>query len=371
MKIKLLRFAVILGRFVLNLLYKIMKIKKTKQKKVVLLSRQSNEKSLDFRILENALKDANYNVVCMCRFIEKKLISKINYCFYMLKVMNNLADSKICITDGYSIPVSLLNHKNDLIIIQIWHASGATKKFGYQVLGTEEGTDPKIAKIMRMHYNYDYVLAPSKKTGEFFSKAFNVDANKIKIIGLPRIDYLNKKDDELKSKFLRNYPECNNKKIVLYVPTFRKNNSVNTKELIENINKEKYKLIIRKHPLDMDKLDEENIVDNYYDTMFLLKIADYVITDYSAIAYEASIFNKPLYFYVYDIDEYKEKRGLNVDLTKEMRNATFKDAKALSKALEEKYDINELYKFRKKYMEVYNQNNIERLIKLIDNECKM
>ena len=130
MKIKLLEFAVILVRFFLNILYAIMKLKKTKANKVILLSRQSNEKSLDFRILENALKNAGYNVVCMCRFIDKSLTDKIKYCFYMLKIMNNLSDARVCITDGYSIPVSLLNHKDELIIIQMWHASGATKKFG-------------------------------------------------------------------------------------------------------------------------------------------------------------------------------------------------------------------------------------------------
>lgn len=368
MKVKLLECAVIIVRFFLNLLYTIMKLKKTKANKVVLLSRQSNEKSLDFKILENALKNAGYNVVCMCRFIDKSLTDKIKYCFYMLNIMNNLSDAKVCITDGYSIPVSLLNHKDELIIIQMWHASGATKKFGYQVLGTKEGTNPKIAKIMRMHYNYNAVLAPSKKTGEFFSKAFNIEESKIEIIGLPRIDYLNKKEDNLKEKFLKDYPECNNKKIILYVPTFRKNNSVNKKELIENINKEKYKLIIRNHPLDKDKLDEENIVKNDYDTMFLLKIADFVITDYSAIAYEASIFDRPLYFYLYDIEEYSKNRGLNVDLSKEMKDATFKNAKDLALALEKEYNYEELYRFRNKYMEIYNQNNVEKLIRFINSK---
>ena len=55
MKIKLLNFFVIIGQFILNLIYSVMKLKKTKNK-VLLLSRQSNKKSLDFNLLEESLK---------------------------------------------------------------------------------------------------------------------------------------------------------------------------------------------------------------------------------------------------------------------------------------------------------------------------
>ena len=56
------------------------------------------------------------------------------------------------------------------------------------------------------------------------------------------------------------------------------------------------------------------VVDKKYNTFDLLRIADYIITDYSAVAFEASILNKPIYFYVYDIEDYKKTRGLNIDL---------------------------------------------------------
>ena len=45
---------------------------------------------------------------------------------------------------------------------------------------------------------------------------------------------------------------------------------------------------------------------------------DRVITDYSAVAVESLVTEKPLYFYVYDIDEYEEKVGLNVNPVVEM-----------------------------------------------------
>lgn len=368
MKIKLLNFFVIIGQFILNLIYSVMKLKKTKNK-VLLLSRQSNKKSLDFSLLEESLKKhKNIKIVCMYKMIGKSFISKIGYCFYMLRIMNNLANSKVCIIDGYSIPISLLKHKKDLVIIQMWHASGATKKFGYQVVDKKEGASLEITKIMKMHKNYDYVLAPSKKTGEIYSEAFNIPEDKIVYIGLPRLDYLKdrSKDNKLKEEFLKAYPKYLNKEIILYVPTFRKGKEISSYDLISKINNEKYGLIIRKHPLDIEKEDNDFIVDKRFETMDLLKIADIIITDYSAIAYESCILNKPLYFYVYDIMEYIENRGLNIDIAKEMREATFKKAETLVKSIESNmYNYSQLYDFRDKYVEVYKKNNTEELTKFI------
>ena len=367
MKIKVLQVLISIVRIILNLIYGLMKVRKTKNK-IVFVSRQSDDKSLDFKLLEEELRknEKDIEIKFFCKKLGKGFIKKISYCIYILRVMNNLANAKICITDGYSIPVSLLKHKKSLTIIQIWHASGATKKFGYQAIDTKEGSNAKVAKIMRMHYNYDYVLAPSKRTAEIFAAAFNVSKDKMKIIGLPRIDYLRKNANKLKEDFYSEHPAYKNKEIILYVPTFRKGKTADANELIRKTNKDKYGLIIRKHPLDSEKIEPEYLVDSKYDTMDLLKIADFIITDYSAIAYEASVLNKPLYFYVYDIDEYKNNRGLNVNLAKEMKEATFKKIDSIIKSIEnDRYNYSDLDNFKKKYVEVYNKDNVKELINLI------
>ena len=64
-----------------------------------------------------------------------------------------------------------------------------------------------------------------------------------------------------------------------------------------------------------------------------MKIADVIITDYSACEFEASVLLKPLYFFVPDYDEYSSERGINVDLKKEMPSATFENAEELVNAI--------------------------------------
>ena len=368
MKVILLSIAVKIAKIFLNIVYGIMKLRKTKQQ-VLLLSRQSDGESLDFKLIREALEEDGISIVKLYKMIHKGILSRIGYALYMFKIMWNLSVSKVCIIDGYSIPISLLSHKKELKIIQMWHASGATKKFGYQALDTKEGAKRSTAVIMQMHKNYDYILAPSEKTGEFFAEAFNSSKDKIRIIGLPRIEYIKKEDTDLKENILLEYPNLRDKKIVLYVPTFRKNKYINAKDLIENLDKEKYGLIIRKHPLDDENIPEEYTVSKKYMTNDLLKISDYIVTDYSAIAYEALVTGKPILFYLYDIDDYKNVRGLNVDLEEEMKKESFRNVKDLVSAIESgEYDYEELERFRQKYVTVIKENNIEKFKELVK-EC--
>ena len=274
----------------------------------------------------------------------------------------------MCIIDGYSIPVSLLKHKKSLKVIQIWHASGALKKFGYQSLNKKDGRSEDIAKIMNMHKNYTYVLAPSKTTAEFYKEAFNVTDEQIVINGLPRLDYILEEDINKKEEFFKEYPDYKNKKTILYVPTFRKDVDIseNLEELTQRVNFEKYNLIIQLHPLDKNKETNQYVVDNKYSTFDLLKIADYIITDYSALSFETSILDKPLFFYVFDIEEYEQTRGLNIDLFKEMNYATSKNIdEIISKIEKDDYDYIALEDFKTKYLGEDYKNNTEKLVNFI------
>lgn len=223
---------------------------------------------------------------------------------------------------------------------------------------------------MKMHKNYSHVIAPSEVTANFYSEAFGIEKEKLVINGLPRLDYILRgtPNDKKIKEFYKKYPKFKNKnkKTILYVPTFRKGSDgvKEAQKLIDRVNFAKYNLIIKLHPLDKNSKAYKYMVNKRYNTYDLLKIADYIITDYSAVAFEASILNKPIYFYVYDIENYKKTRGLNVDLFKEMESSTSKDIKEIMKSIEKnKYNYQELRKFRNKYME---ENYCNTTIKLVD-----
>lgn len=348
----------------LRCIYAPVKLRRTKNR-ITIISRQSRKKSLDVDLLSDYIRrnypDAECNV--MVRFMEPGIGNRVGYCFHMLSQMWNIAASKVVVLDGYCICASVLTHKQDLVIVQMWHALAAIKKFGYQALDKESGHSSEIAEIMCMHRNYDYVLAPSETVGATFCEGFDVTGDKIRLLGLPRIDKLvearadNPESEAFRQKVRTEYGVAENQEIVLYAPTFRKGRPVEVASLMNAFEDSRFRLIVKLHPL----YDEANVSDRTYSTYEWLRACDRVITDYSALGVEASITGKPVYFYVYDIDEYKEQTGLNVDPLVEMPGASARDAGQLASLMAKPYDYDALREFRDKYISVETENCTQKL----------
>ena len=368
-------FVVNLGKIFLNFIYSIIKLLPVK-KQILLVSMQSNEPSLDFHLLVEEMKTQDHTIhyVFLCKKMESSLKRKIDYVKYVLgmigyvfKAMYYLATSQVCIAESYCVPVSILKHKKSLKIIQIWHSSGAVKKFGYQCLDTEEGKSKKIAQLMCMHKNYDYVIAPSEITRQMFSEAFGIEKEKVIKLGLPRLEYITNPKYDKSKEIYEAYPELKDKKVILYVPTFRKGKNVDLSEIFNYpINKNEYKLIIKLHPLENANVPEEYLIDSKYTSFDLIKIADYIITDYSILSVEASLLEKPIFLYLYDLKEYNKNRGLNINLEQELKTFTSKNFNDIMRKIEkEDYDIQEIKNYQNKYIEVDTMHTIEKLAKFI------
>lgn len=350
----------------LAIIYAPLKLFRTKNQ-IVYLSRQSNDKSIDMLLLEQAIRneDSSVKQVFRLKMIDEGIVAKIKYCFSVIGDMYYLATSKVAILDTYSITVSCLKHKKDLKVIQMWHALGAIKKFGLQSVGTKDGRDESISNAMNMHKNYDYVLAPSPATALFYMEAFGVDNSRIKICPMPRVDAITDGNAKVNEFYSLN-PGLSHKKIVLYLPTFRDREAYIANMLkTEMKDKQDLALLISPHPLSKVDADSEYSPNGNFSSMDLMKLADVVITDYSACAFEAALLMKKLYFFVPDYKQYEQERGLNINLFDEMAGATFEEAQPMVESIiNDDYDMNQLYSFKEKYV-ANNANNSEVLAKFI------
>lgn len=373
------RLIIFLGKIFLNFIYLFFKVFPTK-KQIVYISMQSDNKSLDFKLLSEKIekRDSTIKQVFLCKKMKsglEKTTDYISYVFnmisYSFKAMYYLSTSRLCITESYCVPISILKHKKQLKIIQIWHASGAVKKFGYQILDKGEGKASRIAKAMCMHKNYDYVIAPSEETKKVFSEAFNISQEKIIKLGLPRLEYISDPKYDRTEEFYKDYPNYRNKKIILYVPTFRKGKNIDLTEIKNyNLDKYKYRMIIRLHPLENASIPDECDINSKYSTYDLIKIADYIITDYSILSVEASLLNKPIFLYLYDLDDYNKNRGLNIDLPKELKTFTTKSFGDIMNKIENNdYNMEEIRKFRNKYIDINTENTTSELAQFILSLC--
>ena len=355
MKNIILIIGITILKFIANIIYCLYKLLPIRNQ-IVMITRQSNDSTLDFQLLENYIKqkDKDIKIVILSKKLEKGVYNKIKYTLYILKIMYYLSTSKLCVIDSYCIPVSILKHKKRLKVVQIWHASGAVKKFGYQILDKKEGSNSLIAKLMCMHKNYDYVIAPSEITENVFSEAFDVPKDKIARFGLPRLEYIVNPVYDKSNEIYKQYPYLKDKKNILYIPTCRKNKETNLKELLNyNLDEKKYNLIIKLHPLDKTIVPDKYLVDEKIKSFDLIKIADYIITDYSVLSIEASILNKPIFFYLYDEEEYEKNRGLNINGKKELKSFTSKRfSDIMTKIEKEDYNMKQLNEYKSKYIEV-------------------
>ncbi len=349
--------------------------------KVTIISRESDEKTLDIAMLEEELKSRGIETETMTKLFtkDKSAGDLAGYLGTVAKQEAAILKSDVVVLDTYNIPVSMLPRIGRTKVIQMWHALSAVKKFGWQTVGSEDGTSERTATLMRMHKGYDYVIAPSDATADIFAEAFRTDRSKIVKLGLPRIDYINSAvsgDARFKTfgAIYALYPELaksNDKKIVLYVPTFRRDGLPDIKGLAEALDPEKYALIVSLHPLyrpDEELPQADHIIyEENISSFNLLGVADIIISDYSSMVVEATLADKPLYLYTYDIDQYSETTGLNMDFeTEAIGKYVFRDAASLAKALSEPYDIEALRAFRNKYIEVDTENCTGQLADFIE-----
>ena len=341
-------------------------IKEKKKGKVAIMSRESDTKSKDIIMLEEELLKRGLEVRTLTKLLTKDKGKEeyLSYAGHMMSQAAAMVWADVVVVDTYIVPVCMLPHTGLTKVIQMWHALGAVKKFGWQTVGSDDGSPEKTAKLMRMHKGYDYVIAPSDATAAFFAEAFRTDPGKIVKLGLPRADYIldvTRGDGRYKAMgaVYALYPHLasSDKTVVLYVPTFRRGSQPDVKGLADALDPEKYELIVRLHPLYKAEgelpqakhvIYEENIP-----TYDLLACADAVISDYSSLVVEATIADKPIYLYTYDIDSYSKSTGLNMDFTREaIADYVFTDAEALAAAMDKTYDMEALKAFRDKYIEV-------------------
>lgn len=362
----------------LRVIYAILKLFKTDDHKILMLSRQTDTKSLDFKMIEEDIHNRykKYKVVILTKKLTRK--NFIAYYFHIYKQMYHLATSKVCLIDTYIIPVSVLKHKKDLTIIQLCHGVGNLKKFGYQTLDNESGKGRHLSELMNMHKGYDYLISTSKKTSEFYSEAFNISTDKMINLGSPKIDYILNIDSK-KDEILKKYPHLKDKPVILYVSTFRTYEDDYLKKFVEAAPLDKYNIIMHIHPVaykyhpDIDKYITDDRIYRCKDipTVDLLSVVDYAITDYSSFVFESAILEKPTYLYVNDYDKYIEKNGLNVDIFKEFPGLVFKDPKELFKHIEnDKYDSSIIKKFKEKYIEITDGTSTKKIVDFIITKTK-
>lgn len=290
------------------------------RKRVALLSRQSSTLSLDFSMLKKELE--RRQIPCVSCTAALKTSNLGRYTISLLLQVWYAMTSSVVVVEGYVPAVSIPRKRKGVHVIQIWHALGAIKKFGYAALDTPAGRSTRSARIGHMHRNYDYIIAGGPGAIRAYAESFCYPPARVITLGLPRVDYLFRQSQKPMSDVMSQLISPNT---VLYAPTLR-THTESVDWLVKNIHELAnacafcgMNLLVAFHPLTKNVPTQEfshehNVVfAGKVRTLDLLPYVTAVITDYSAVAFCAGIVDTPVYFYVPDIDEYRKSPGLFID----------------------------------------------------------
>lgn len=192
-------------------------------------------------------------------------------------------------------------------LVQLWHGVGLKQ----------------MSKIS--HITYDYFISTSNWTNETnFKNIFS--AKEFLNCGYPRNDIFCQEEEKLDFLFcdkdiLKTILKNKDKKIILYAPTHRENNNsiaLNFDSLNEKLKQLNTIFIVKLHPFILEfysKIEEKNYSHIFFHNVYgdiypLLKYIDILVSDYSSVVYDFLLLNKPIIFYIYDINEYTKNVSL-------------------------------------------------------------
>ena len=292
--------------------------------------------------------------------------------------LKKLAGSRYIFLNDNFFALAFMQFKPKNIIVQLWHAPGASKKFG----GSVEIESRDI--LRKVSENTDYLFVTSEKIMPYYGEAFQMSKSKIKPLGLPRLDYYFEDHDldRLKAEFCKKYGISPEKKIILYAPTFReeeKYNNVFDYLDLEKFNSElgdEYVLALRLHPKirnfhkdDISSQGKYIDVSGYDSEQELMLLSDIMITDYSSIMIEYSVLNKPTVFFTYDLDDYLlNERGFYYDFKTTVPGPIVYTCDDLIDVIKnERFDKSKISEFVKSQFDYIDGHSSQRIVNYLLN----
>ncbi|TDL61492.1 CDP-glycerol glycerophosphotransferase family protein [Rhodococcus qingshengii] len=261
----------------------------------------------------------------------------------------HISTSKVIIVDNYYGFLAAMRFKENVECIQIWHAAGALKTFGFADKSTLTRSKRANKRFKRVYSKFHKIVVGSEKMAEIYFDAFDAAPENILRTGIPRTDFFfnKKKMAERRAKVLKKYPSFEGKKIIMYAPTFR-NGLMNDDQMPLDVEKmymefkDEHLLLIKTHPsVNNSNRYEEKYpefaynLSSYKRVNDLLVVADYLITDYSSIPFEYAILQKPMIFFDYDYEQYKRERGLIPDYKKIVPGPIAYNTEQIAKIIQE------------------------------------
>jgi len=303
---------------------------------------------------------------------------------FSLKWMYIMGTSKYWVVNS-RLPLWIPKPKHT-IYIQTWHGT-PLKKLGLDINEIHmPGTNTNSYKRNFIYEasKWDYLVSPNAYSTKIFKRAFDFKQTVIES-GYPRNDILYTRNNELEIKKIKsqlNIPM--DKKVILYAPTWRDDDyysagsyKFSLKMDLDQLKarfEEDFVLLLRMHYLVAEQFElnaYKNFVfdvSSYNDIGNLYLISNVLITDYSSVFFDYANLRRPILFFTYDIEKYRNKlRGFYFNIEEEAPGPLLKSTEEIIIYLQlirdGKYQLPLAFeKFYNKYCYLEDGNASERVI---------
>ncbi|WP_308787067.1 CDP-glycerol glycerophosphotransferase family protein [Planomicrobium stackebrandtii] len=238
------------------------------------------------------------------------------------------------------------------VYLQTWHGT-PLKKLGLDIEeihmpNTE--TESYKKNFTLESEKWDYLISPNSYSTEIFKRAFHYNGKVIET-GYPRNDVLTNHSNQLISNLKKDLGIAEDKKVMLYAPTWRDNEFYQKGKYkfkfqfdLENWKKEfgdEWVLLSRMHYLVAENFDFSAYEGMVYDVSLypdirdLYLASDLLITDYSSVFFDYAILNRPIIFFMYDLENYRDQlRGFYMDIEKDAPGPIVQTERELFQAIQ-------------------------------------
>ena len=215
---------ILMFRIVFPLGYKhYIKGKKIKRKKAVFVEVRFDEITDSFRLVYDRMKADGFDV--HEQFIENIKPGKWGYMKRCLRMLEDISDAHYVFLNDACNVTSCIPLRKGTKIYQLWHACGAFKKFGMSTAELIFGDNRKTLEKYPNYGNLSYVTVSSPEVIWAYEEAMNLKDTKTQVVatGVSRTDVFYDRHfiEQSKAAVYSVCPAAENKKIILYAPTFR------------------------------------------------------------------------------------------------------------------------------------------------------
>ena len=349
-------------------------------KKVILLEPRFPKTTDSLLLIKKELeRRGGYNIVEISIGFELLHIKELHG--RVMNFLKEMATAKYVFTTDSNKAVGGFDKRAETKVIQVWHACGAFKKFGFSTSKLGFGGSSYKQNMYPQHRNYDAVTVSSPEVVWAYEEAMGLEGkNQVKPWGVSRTDVFfdDKFIEAAQNKVMEAVPESEGRKIILYAPTFRGKviEATSPDELdIEGMKEkldDRYVLLIKRHPFVKKSADiPASCSDFAFDISDSLEIdellcaSDICISDYSSLIYEYSLLEKPMIFFAFDLDTYFDFRGFYYDYDELTPGPVYKttaDIIDYIRNIESRFDREEVISFKDKFMSSCDGHATEKIL---------